>query len=120
MIGLIIKYKGKEYKAGNAHEGVYIISTLVLHRNEFIFEGGVVASFQAIRDGIEFEVEISDIKETEISLPISEENDCVEIDPEYARMLAERNSEWEWNEKRRKFYEIRSILMKEGFLSSDE
>ena len=121
MIGLIIKYKGKEYKAGNAHEGVYIISTLVLHRNEFILEGeGVIASFQRIRDGIEFEVEISDINETEISLPLSEKNNSLEIDPEYSRMLTERNSEWEWNEKRRKFYEIRSILMKEGFLSSDE
>ncbi|MCE5204767.1 MAG: hypothetical protein LLF80_01485 [Porphyromonadaceae bacterium] len=120
MIGLIIKYNGKEYIVGNAHKGVFIISSLVVHRNEFILEGGVVASFQTIRDGIEFEVEISDINETEISLPISEENDSVEIGPEYSRMLTERNSEWEWNEKRRTFYEIRSILIKEGFLSSDE
>ncbi|SFL30868.1 hypothetical protein SAMN05216357_11828 [Porphyromonadaceae bacterium KH3CP3RA] len=121
MIGLIIKHMGKEYKVGNSYKGVSITSSLVLHRNEFILEGeGVIASFQRIRDGIEFEVEISDINETEISLPLSEKNNSLEIDPEYSRMLTERNSEWEWNEKRKMFYEIRSILIKEGFLSSDE
>ncbi|WP_298654060.1 hypothetical protein [uncultured Proteiniphilum sp.] len=120
MIGLLIKYNGKVYKVGNSDKGVFISSFIVMHRNEFILEGGVVASFQTIRDGIEFEVEISDINETDISLPISEENNCVEIDPEYLRMLSDRKSEWEWNEKRRTFYEIRSILIKEGILSSDE
>lgn len=120
MIGLLIKYNGKVYKVGNSDKGVFIISSLVVHRNEFILEGGVVASFQTIREGIEFEVEVSDINETDISLPISEESNCVEIDPEYSRMLTGRNSEWEWNEKRRTFYEIRSILIKEGILSSDE
>jgi hypothetical protein len=35
-------------------------------------------------------------------------------------MLSDRNSEWEWNEKRRTFYEIRSILIKEGVLPDDE
>ncbi len=121
MIGLIIKHMGKEYKVGNSHKGVSIISSLVLHRNEFILEGdGGIASFQRIREGIEFEVEVLDLNETEISLPMSEENNSVEIDPEYLRMLSERNSEWEWNEKRRTFYEIRNILIKEGLLSSDE
>ncbi len=117
MTGLIIKHMGKEYKVGNPYKGVSITSFLISHRNEFILEGeGMIASFQRIRDGIEFEVEISDINETEISLPLSEENNSLEIDPEYSKMLTERNSEWEWNEKRKTFYEIRNVLIKEGLI----
>lgn len=58
MKWLIIKYMWREYKVGDTNSGfASIVASLVLHRNEFILEGGgFIASFQKIRDDIEFEV----------------------------------------------------------------
>ncbi len=110
MTGLIIKYLDREYKL----EGT-MISSLVLHRNEFILEGGrFVSSFQKIREGIEFEVEVVEFdKESE---PLSQDSKLLDIDTEYSTMMEERDLEWEWEQKLKMFREIESILEEEGLL----
>ena len=117
MIGLIVKHLGREYKIGHADSGVAIISSLVLSRDEFILEGGgFIHSFQKIRDGIEFEVEIAEFAEA--SPLITKENDISEIDVEYLKMMKERKEDpkWEWKQKLKQFQKIEAVLKEEGLI----
>jgi hypothetical protein len=116
MVGLIVKHLGRMYKIGCVSSGVSIVSSLVLHRDEFILEGcGFIQSFQKIREGIEFEVEVAEFDES--SELITEDNDFSEIDPEYFEMIEKRNPEWEWEQKLKIFHQIKCILKEEGLIS---
>ena len=110
MIGLIVKHLNEKYQFCGC-----MIASLVSHREEFILEGGgYISSFQKVRDGIEFEVQVSEFEEaTEL---ISENNDFTEIDPEYAKMRQERDAEWDRNRRLKMFYEMENILKEEGYI----
>ena len=108
MVGLIVKYLGREYKVTDT-----IISSLVLHREEFIFEGGgILHSFQKIRDDILYEVEVAEFDEVSKPLP----KGVNQIDPEYSKMIEERDSDCELNQKLKLFFEIKAILKEEGLI----
>ena len=115
MIGLIVQYLGREYRIGRCDSSVSIIASLVLHRDEFVFEGGgSIQSFQKIRNGIEFEVKVSEFSDA--SELITKDNDFSEIDPEYTKIVEKRDAEWEWNRKLEQFHKIERILKEEGLI----
>ena len=118
MKGILIKFLGQEYKVGLPDTEVSVICTLVLERDEFILGGGgisssFIGSWQKIRDGIEFEVEVAEFEEA--TEPISESNPSV-IDPEYQKMIDARDEEWELNWKLHQFRKIEAILQEEGLI----
>lgn len=118
MIGFIITHLGRQYKIGPLDANAHIFATLA--RDEFILEGGgldpFISSFQKIRDGIEFEVEVTEFDET--SAPITGDNymDIVYVDPEYQKKLDGRSEDWEWEWKLERFRRIESILKEEGLI----
>ena len=118
MTGLIINHLGRENKIASKEKiGTCFIASLISHRDEFILEGrGEIASFQKIRDGLGIEVEIASLNESELSPPITEDNDTSEIGYEYSKMVEVRDSEWEWNQKLNRFYALEKVLREEGLI----
>lgn len=119
MTGLIINHLGREYKIASKEKiGIDFIASLISHRDEFVLEGGrgEIASFQKIRDGLDIEVEIASLNESELSPLITEDNDTSEIGYEYSKMVEERDSEWEWNQKLNRFYALEKVLKEEGLI----
>lgn len=120
MKGLIVKHLGRCSRVGSLDSHVSLVATLVLSRDEFIFEGGdlsnpFISSFQKIKEGIEVEIEIAEFGEP--SEPISIGGSSPQIDPEYTKMISERDREWELNWKLRAFRELEATLKERGLLN---
>lgn len=114
MLGLIVKYSDKIYKAGVSGEGITLISTVV--RNTFIIETSsksypFVNIFLKFRENIEVEIEVAEFDEA--STPLSENDNPGIIDPDYKKMIESESNE-EWMLKR--FHELETILKEKGEL----
>ncbi|MFR3329938.1 MAG: hypothetical protein ACLTSL_07240 [Odoribacter splanchnicus] len=114
MIGLIVKYLDKTYKIGELNEGVSLLANIV--RGSFSLEAGgmshpFVNIYLVLREGIEFEVEVSEFDEA--SEFLSETINPPIIDSDY-EVRVESGSVWNW--KLEQFRKIESILKKEGLL----
>lgn len=116
MLGLKVKHLGKEFKFGST-DG--ITSIIVLIRDSlFTMEGGTleagfISSFIMVKEDTGFEFEVVDIKNEEMSEPLSEKNPNWNIDPEYEQMTSEPEF---LNRKLEEFRRLEAILKEEGFI----
>lgn len=111
MLGLIVKHLGRTYKIGSLREQVSVIALINMHY--FCIEGGCsdpfICSFQKLREGLEFEVEVAEFDDP--SDPISEKNQIIEIDPEYRQMASDPDFGLDY--KLEMFRRLESILKKD-------
>lgn len=108
MIGLVVRYKGKTYKAALPNGGVTFSSCI--RGGRFTLElGGAghayAGVFQKLREGIEFEVEVTELDES--SEPLSEKNLPINDGSE-----PPLDPDWEL----KYFRKIEAILKEEGML----
>ncbi|MDR1756413.1 MAG: hypothetical protein LBR65_05565 [Culturomica sp.] len=115
MTGFIVQYMGREFRIGVPDSNVHLAANLV--RNEFIFEGGgILASWQIVREEFEFEVEIAEFDSASEAITAENHEKISLIDPEYAKMIKERSENWELEWKLETFRKLEIILKEEGVI----
>lgn len=119
MKGFIVKYMGKEYKAGFHERQVHFIADItdglfslsVGNREHFVISNRIA------REGIEIEIEVAEFDETSAVITPENRDEICPADQEYQKLLEEQNTmEWQWQKKLEIFRRIEAVLKEEGLI----
>ena len=119
MKGFVVRYMGKEYKAGFQEKQVHCI--VVIQDGVFSLYVGnrkyFIKSNRIAKEGIEIELEVAEFDEASAVITPENMDEICPVDPECQKLLAEQNTlEGQWKKKLEIFRETEAVLKEEGLI----